>query len=98
MNFSPGVRSTITNRLALVSTWSFSRSCTRMLPPIISGNIKTLMMNDLVRTAALYSRTAITNTLRMAVLLIARAGDADKDVLQRRPGQLEMTDLAPRHQ
>src|SRR5581483_349909 len=47
--------------------------------------------NALVRTAALYSRAATTNSLRMAVPpLRARGGDPDEDVVQCRPDQLKM--------
>ena len=55
------------------------------------------MTNAFVRTAALYSRAAMTNILRMAIVL-HRTSDADEDVVQRRPRQLEMTHRAAAHQ
>src|SRR4029077_16687658 len=68
------------------------------LPPIIKGNMRTLMRKDLVRTAALYSRLAMTNTLRMAIVLLGGARNADEDVLQRRSDQFEMANRSPGHQ
>src|SRR5947199_169860 len=61
-----------------------------MLPPMSSGMSTRLTMNDLVRTTALYSRAAMVSILRTATLLRFGGGNADKNVLQRRPGQLEM--------
>src|SRR5262249_12592429 len=46
-----------------------------------------LMMKVLVRTAAWYSRTAMTSILRMVGL---RVGNAYEDIVQGWPGQLEM--------
>src|SRR5438105_5017506 len=66
-----------------------------MLVPIISGRNTTLMINALVRTAARYSRTAMTTILRMAVLHRFRPRDPDKNFLQGRVGQLEVEDPSP---
>src|SRR5438552_17097878 len=57
-----------------------------------------LTMNDLVRTAARYSRTAMTRTLRMGHLLDFGAGNADEDVVERGAGELEMADPAAIHE
>src|SRR4051794_25650856 len=69
-----------------------------MLPNIISGMLNRPMRNALVRTAARYSRRAMRRTLRTMHLRGRRAGDPDEDILQRRPRQLEQSDLAPIHQ
>src|SRR5438093_339393 len=68
-----------------------------MLPPIMIGMISRLMMNVLVRTAAVYSREAMTQILRMMRSqngglgdVLVRRRDADKDVVQRRLRQLEV--------
>src|SRR5262245_22402926 len=91
--------------LGLVSWKSRSRAWTRTLPPIIRGMMIRLMRNVLVRTAARYSRRAMTSILYTAVLLPGGgrpvgvgAGDAHEDVVQRRPGQLEVVHLAALHQ
>src|SRR5690349_10365067 len=60
------------------------------LPPISRGRHSRLMRNDLVRTAARYSRAAITSILRIAWPPGPQPGDADEDVVQGRPGQLEV--------
>src|SRR6516225_1979356 len=73
-------------------------ACTTRPPPIMMGRINRLMRNALVLTAAWYSRAAITSVLRMADVPCLRIRDADKDVVQRRPGQLEVADLAAGHQ
>src|SRR5690242_5975469 len=70
---------------------SASRSWRRMLPPIKAGISSRLIMNALVRTAAVYSRAAMTKSLRMIVPHGVTARDADEDVLERRPGHLEVT-------
>src|SRR5262245_4334688 len=68
-----------------------SSNCSTRLPSIITGMMTRLMMKVLVRTAAWYSRTAMTSILRMVGL---RVGDAHEDVVQGWPGQLEMMDGA----
>src|SRR5262249_50185146 len=65
-----------------------------MLPPIRSGINTREMMNALVRTAARYSRTAMTSTLRMVILPGVRRGDTDEDILQRGTSQLEVAHFA----
>src|SRR5260370_6453549 len=72
--------------------------CMTMLPPMSTGMSSRLMMKALVRTAARYSRTAITHTLRTMVLLRLGAGDAHENVVQGRPGQLEVPDRSAIHQ
>src|SRR5262250_394671 len=85
-------------RLSRTSRIPSTRICTMMLPPISSGIITRLMMNALVLTAATYSRRATTSSLRMAVALRCRGRDADEDVVQRRPGQLEVPHRAQLNQ
>src|SRR5262245_62950980 len=97
-------RSMSTNFLSRISRTSRNSACTRMLPPIKTGMITRLMMNALVRTAALYSRLAMTQILRTDGLLqggggldgrfVVGRGDADEDVVQRRPRQLEVNHAA----
>src|SRR5260370_36575119 len=97
----PPVRSMTTKCLSLVSRTFLSNTCTRMLPPIITGIITRPMMNALVRTAARYSRTAITNVLRMGGHLRRRLrgpGNAHKDVVESRPRHLKVTHAAALHQ
>src|SRR5436305_9633204 len=89
---------------SLRSRKSLRRICTTMLPPISTGISTRPMRNALVRTAARYSRRAITSVLRMVGPPVGQAGslpyvsvgvgDADEDVVQRRPGQLEVAHLA----
>src|SRR5687767_7085871 len=70
-----------------------------MKPPLIStGKRTTPITNDLVRTAARYSRRATSHTLRIAPLLRLRARDPHEDVVQRRPGVLEQADPPAAHQ
>src|SRR5262245_1995752 len=66
-----------------------------MLPSIITGMMTRLMMKVLVRTAARYSRTAMTSILRMGRL---RVGNAHEDIVQGRMGQFEMVDRAAGHE
>src|SRR5882672_4341827 len=68
------------------------------LPPMSSGMSTRLMINALVRTTAWYSRAAMVSILRTGALLQFGGGDADEYVVQRRPGQLKVPDLAARHQ
>src|SRR6266542_3975730 len=81
------------------------RSWITMLPPIMSGISKRPIRNVLVRTAALYSRTATTIILRMLFALaggsrgtvterLGRAGDTHEDVVQRGARQLEVAHSA----
>src|SRR5712692_1585573 len=72
-----------------------------MLPPIMIGISSRPIRNVLVRTAALYSRIAMTRTLCMSDALagggwravaerLGGTSDADEDVLQSRSRQLEV--------
>src|SRR5947208_1605194 len=90
-----GVRSTMAKRFSPVSSNRLVIVCTTTAPPISTGIRIRLTRNDFVRTAAWYSRAAMTRILCTVVLLLVGAGDANKDVVQRRARQLEMTDLAP---
>src|SRR6266851_8245791 len=72
--------------------------CMTMLPPMSTGMSRRLIMNALVRTAARYSRTAMTHTLRMMVLLGFGRGDADEDVVQARPRQFKMSNCPARQE
>src|SRR5581483_11266632 len=83
-----------------------------MLPPIMTGMISRPMRKALVRTAALYSRRATTSSLctegispgedrggrrgRQHAVLV-RLSDANEDVVQRWPRQLEVTHPALHH-
>src|SRR5262245_21487841 len=70
-----------------------------MLPPIRIGIITRLIRNALVRTAALYSRSATVTSLRIGSSRGALGpGDADEDVLQLGPGDLEVPHLPALHQ
>src|SRR5260370_8439748 len=69
-----------------------------MLEPIRIGTINKLTINALLRTAARYSRAAMTSILRMVILLWFRRGDAHEDFVQRWLGHLKMADLASLHQ
>src|SRR5437773_6694678 len=84
--------------LSFVSRMPETRCWTTSVPSIAIGMISRPTMKALVRTAAVYSREAMTNSLRMAVALRFRGRDADEDVVQRRPGQLEVTHRAALHQ
>src|SRR5580765_1800284 len=66
----------------------------------MTGISKMPMMNDFVLTAALYSRAAMTRTLRMRLylLMLFRLRDADKNIVQRRVSHLEMLDAAALHE
>src|SRR5260370_39064735 len=83
---------------SLVSSIFLNRTCTPMLPPINNGINVRLMRNAFVRTAARYSRSAMTSTLRMMVLLAGRPGDANENVLQGGSRQLEVPHGAARHE
>src|SRR5207302_3383117 len=68
-------------------------------PPLMSTGIRMMpMRNDFDKTAARYSRAAMTSILRMGVLLRVRPGDANEDVVQGGPGQLEVAHLAAARQ
>src|SRR5579871_4784215 len=97
-NACPGVRSTMAKRFSPASSRRLVIVCTTTAPHMRSGMRMRLTRKDLVRTAAWYSRAAMTRILCTVVLLFVRAGDADKDVVQRWAGQLEMADFAPAHQ
>src|SRR5438094_4413824 len=84
----PGLRSMTAYFLVVWSSARASSTWMPMLAPHSTGIITMLMMNALVCTAALYSRTATAQTLNMIDPFGARPGDADEDVLERRPGQL----------
>ena len=76
---------------------SLSMTWTAIPPPINIGIIMMAIRNALVPTIARYSRAAITNILPMARVphrLRFRPGNAYEDVVQRRPGQLEVLDPA----
>src|SRR5438270_1956478 len=94
----PGVRSTTSTFLVVWSSAFFMSTCRPMLRPHRTGTMTMLNTNALVRTAAWYSRPAITQTLRMALLRGVGAGNANEDLLERRPGQLEVPDLAAGHE
>src|SRR6266852_71844 len=72
--------------------------CTTTAPPMRSGMRMRLTRKDFVRTAAWYSRAAMTRILCTSALLFVGAGNTDKDVSKRWPRQLEMTDLSASHQ
>src|SRR5262249_26259160 len=85
--------------LAVVSTLLRSSACTPKLPSISTGRKTRLTTNALVRTAALYSRRAMITILRsIGGGLRLGPGDADEDVVQRRPGDLEVAYGGPRHE
>src|SRR5438270_14042721 len=94
----PGVRSTTSTFLVVWSSAFFMSTCRPMLAPHSTGIMTMLNTNALVRTAAWYSRQAITQTLRMALLRGVGAGNANENLLQRRPGQLEVPNLAAGHE
>src|SRR5262245_16668726 len=85
-------------RFSVMSTWFLSRRCMTKPPPMRMGRSSRLIRNDLARTAALYSRAAMTRILRMDLFLHVRRGDANKNVVQRRPGQLEVPNRPTLHQ
>src|SRR5438445_8082432 len=93
-----GVRSKTANFFSVLSSSFLTSNWMPTLTPMRSGIRTRLTMNDLVRTAARYSRTAMTMTLRMGDLLGVGAGDADEDIVQRRTGQLEMAHPAATHE
>src|SRR5207244_4122060 len=113
---SPEVRSMTAKRFSPVSSIFLKMICRTTLLPMSSGMSVRLTRNDLVRTAARYSRTAMTIVLRMMALLgflhlpltlafspqrergVGRAGDADKNVVQRWVRHLKMANRATRHQ
>src|SRR5438034_7393325 len=85
-------------RFSVTSSSCLNTICMRKLPPMSTGIRTRLIRNARVRTAARYSRAAMTSTLRMLALLAFRTGDAHEDVVQRRPRQLEMPHRAALHQ
>src|SRR5262249_33086768 len=98
---APRVRSRTAMCLTSVGGLSLTMAWTAMLPPIMTGISTREIRNALVRTAALYSRAAMTRTLRTGHLAgrgVLGGGDADEDVVQRRPGQLEVAAPAALHQ
>src|SRR5207245_3521503 len=85
-------------RFSPVSSSSFTMRLTMTLPLMSNGTMTKLTMKERVRTAARYSRMAMTINLRMGVRLRFRCCDADEDIVQGRPGQLEVLDLAKPHE
>src|SRR5580704_16771803 len=73
-------------------------TCRPMLAPHSTGIMTMLNTNALVRTAAWYSRQAIAQTLRMVLLRGVGASNANENLLQRRPCQLEVPDFAAGHE
>src|SRR5215471_18177187 len=65
-------------------------TCTAALPSSSNGMKTRLTRNALVRTAARYSRTAMTQVLRIGTLSLLGPGDADEDLLECGPGHLEV--------
>src|ERR1700678_3924909 len=94
----PFERSTTTTRRSLVMSSFWTKICTAMLLVIKMGMRNKVMRNARVRTEARYSRAAMTQILRMVAVLHLRRGDADEDVLERGPGQLEVSHLAVSHE
>src|SRR5262245_38029658 len=82
------VRSTTAYFFVPLSSDFLIHSCTPTLIPMSIGIITMLAMNALVCTADLYSRQATAQTLRMDDLLGLGfgPGDANENLLQRRPG------------
>src|SRR5262249_29883729 len=111
-SFRPGDRSTTANFCGLVSRRSPSSLWATIAPPMRIGITTRLMMKPLVRTVAKYSRTAMTSVLRMLESLhegptvlkvrirhmLRGSGDAHKNIVERRLGQLEVTDPAAGNQ
>src|SRR5262249_21289264 len=83
------------NRFSSISTclWTIYW----ITPPALikTGMSNRPMRNALVRTAAWYSRAAITKTLFMIILLGLGVRDADENIVQGWLGQLEMLHPAP---
>src|SRR5579885_2009153 len=96
-NSSP-VRSITAIRLSSVSSCLRVRYWTPELAAIKSGTISSDRMNDFVLTAARYSRTAMVSALRMVLLFRIDPGNADENVVQRRPSQLKVSHLAALHE
>src|SRR5437870_8190887 len=92
------VRSTTANRFVPLSSAFLIKYWVPMLIPMSSGIITIEAMKALVCTAALYSRQATAQTLRMVNLFGAGPSDANEDLFQRRVGGCEMPHRSAAHE
>src|SRR5712691_809293 len=78
------------------SAWFCEIRCRPMLTPMKTGTSIMPMRNALLRTAIDASDAATMKSLSGRCMVASRAGNADEDVVQGRPRDLEVLDGRPR--